>query len=106
MNIKIDDYLKELKQAIEKYIRKNDPSELFRRICKLLCNSDENGLVLHDAIKNEHIKLVLPLIEQIINMCSRKDLLEKVNKDGKTPLLMAVKFKQWILIESIIKKSN
>ncbi|CAF4651108.1 unnamed protein product [Rotaria socialis] len=102
---KIDKYLGQLQDAIVEFVRTNNPSRLFRRTRLLLVKYDQNPPPLDDAIRNGHFDIALKLIEQVVDMSSTSPgLLERKNNDGETPLLLAAKLNQWILIEVIIKK--
>ncbi|CAF3953028.1 unnamed protein product, partial [Rotaria sordida] len=103
---KFDKYLNQLKVALEKFVRTNDPSQLFRRTRILLSKCDENSLPLNDAIQRGHIEIALSLIEQVLDMNSSQGLLEKGNENGETPLLIAAKCNQWKLIEVILKNRS
>ncbi len=103
INSKYDRYLNLLKDALELFIRKNDPSRLFRRTRVLLSKNDKNPSPLHDTIQHGHTKLALTLIEQIIDMPSPNRFLENENENGETPLLAAAKLNEWKLIECILK---
>ncbi|CAF4091209.1 unnamed protein product, partial [Rotaria sp. Silwood2] len=103
---KLDKYLNQLKVALGKFIRTNDPSRLFRRTRILLSQCDENPPLLNDAIQRGHTQIALALIEQVLDMSSSQGLLEKENENGETPLLIAAKCNQWKLIEPIIKNRS
>jgi len=105
-NSRSDRYLNLLKDSLEIFVRKNDPSRLFRRTRILLSKYTEDPSPLHDAIQNGHTELALSLIEQIIDVPSPNRLLENENENGETPLLIAVKLNQWKLIESILKNRS
>ncbi|CAF2313016.1 unnamed protein product [Rotaria sp. Silwood2] len=105
-HLKFDKYLNQLKAALSKFIRTNDPSRLFRRTRMLLSQCDENPPLLNDAIQRGHTQIALALIEQVLDMSSSQGLLEKENENGETPLLIAAKCNQWKLIEPIIKNRS
>ena len=63
-----------------------------------------NSLLLHEAIANGQIEIVLSLIEQIADRPASNDLLEEVDECGETPLLIAAKFNQGQVVECILKK--
>ncbi|CAF3351755.1 unnamed protein product [Rotaria sp. Silwood1] len=100
---KFDKYLNQLQVALEKFVRTNDPSRLFRRTRILLSKCNESSPPLHDAIQRGHIQIALSLIEQVLDMNPSQGLLEKENENGETPLLIAAKCNQWKLIEPILK---
>ncbi len=102
----VQKYLYRLKDSLEIFVRKNDPSQLFRRTRVLLSKYTEDPSPLHDAIQHGHIELALALIEQTIDMPSPNRLLENENENGETPLLIAVKLNQWKLIVSILKNRS
>ncbi|CAF0946284.1 unnamed protein product [Rotaria sp. Silwood1] len=101
---KFDKYLGQLQDAIVEFVRTNNPSRLFRRTRLLLAKCDQNPPPLDDAIQRGHIDLALKLIEQVVDMSTSPGLLERKNDDGETPLLLAAKLNQWVLIEAILKK--
>ncbi|CAF1104309.1 unnamed protein product [Rotaria sp. Silwood1] len=101
---KFDKYLGQLQDAIIEFVRTNNPSRLFRRTRLLLAKCDQNPPPLDDAIQHGHIDLALKLIEQVVDMSTSPGLLERKNDDGETPLLLAAKLNQWVLIEAILKK--
>jgi len=103
-NARFDKYLGQLQEAVVDFVRTNNPSQLFRRTRLLIAKCDENPPPLDDAIRRGHINLALRLIEQAIEMSAPNGLLERENNDGQTPLLLAAKFNQWILVEAILKK--
>ncbi len=103
---KFDQYLYQLKNALEIFVRTNNPSQLFRKTGSLLSNYDGNSSPLHDAIQHGHTQLALTFIEQIIDMPSLNRLLENENENGETPLLVAVKLNEWKLIEAILKSRS
>ena len=103
-NFKFDKYLVQLQDAMVEFIRTNNPSRLFRRTRLLLAKYDRNPPPLDDAIRCGHLDLALKLIEQVAEMPVSHGLLEKRNNDGETPLLLAAKLNQWILIEAVLKK--
>ncbi len=105
-NPKFDRYLNQLKDALELFVRKNDPSRLFRRTRVLLSKYEEDPSPLHEAIENGHIQTALLLIEQILDMPSPNRLLENENENNETPLLIAAKFNQWKIIELILKSRS
>ncbi|CAF5164192.1 unnamed protein product, partial [Rotaria sp. Silwood1] len=100
---KFNKYLNQLQVALEKFVRTNDPSRLFRRTRILLSKCNESPPPLHDAIQRGHIQIALSLIEQVLDMNPSQGLLEKENENGETPLLIAAKCNQWKLIEPILK---
>ncbi len=102
-DFKLDKYLYQLKDALEIFLRKNDPSQLFRRTRMLLSTYDGNSSPLHDAIQHGHTQLALAFIKQIVNVPSLNKLLKNKNENGETPLLIAARLNQWKLIESILK---
>ncbi|CAF2631998.1 unnamed protein product [Rotaria sp. Silwood2] len=101
---KFDKYLGQLQDAIVEFVRTNNPSRLFRRTRLLLAKCDQNPPPLDDAIRHGHIDLALKLIEQVVDMSTSPGLLERKNNDGETPLLLAAKLNEWILLEAMLKK--
>ncbi|CAF3920202.1 unnamed protein product [Rotaria sordida] len=101
---KFDKYLGHLQDAIVEFVRTNNPSRLFRRTRLLIAKCDQNPPPLDDAIRHGHVNLALKLIEQVVDMSISPGLLERKNNDDETPLLLAAKLNQWILIEAILKK--
>ncbi|CAF4117448.1 unnamed protein product, partial [Rotaria magnacalcarata] len=102
-NSKLEIYLNRLKTALEKYIRTNDPSRLFRQVRALLTRCDESPPPLNEAIQRGHTQLALSLIEQVLDMSPSQGVLEKQNENGETPLLIAAKLNQWKLMEPILR---
>ncbi|CAF2241671.1 unnamed protein product [Rotaria magnacalcarata] len=102
-NSKVEKYLNRLKAALEKFIRTNDPSRLFRQVRALLTRCDESPPPLNEAIQRGHTQLALPLIEQVLDMSPSQGVLEKQNENGETPLLIAAKLNQWKLMEPILR---
>ena len=103
-NFKFDRYLGQLQDAVAEFVRTNNPSRLFRRTRLLLAKCDQNPPPLDDAIRHGHINLAIKLIEQVVTMPKSQGLLERENHDGETPLLLAAKLNQWIVIEAILNK--
>jgi ankyrin repeat protein len=88
---------------LEVFVRKNDPSRLFRRTRILLSNYGEGPSPLHEAIENGHTDIALSLIEQLLDMPSPNRLLENENE---ALLLIAAKFNQWKIMELILKNRS
>ncbi|CAF4442527.1 unnamed protein product, partial [Rotaria magnacalcarata] len=84
-NSKVEKYLNRLKAALEKFIRTNDPSRLFRQVRALLTRCDESPPPLNEAIQRGHTQLALSLIEQVLDMSPSQGVLEKQNENGETP---------------------
>ena len=95
--------MNQLKSALEKFVRTNDPARLFRRTRALLSTCDGNPPPLNEAIQRGHTRLSLSLIEAVIDMCPSKGLLEKTNENDETPLLIAARLNKWKLVEVILK---
>ena len=103
---KFDKYFNQLKDALTIFLNTNDPSKLFRRTRVLLTKSTDNPPPLNTAIERGHIHLALPLIEQVIDMSPSNGLLEKMNDNNETPLLVAAKYNHMNLIETILKNRS
>lgn len=101
---KFDKYLTQLQEALVEFVRTNNPSKLFRRTRLLFAKCTDQPPPIDDAIRNGHTDLVSKLIDQVSNQSSSNSLLERENQDGQTPLLVAAKYNQWFLIETILKK--
>ncbi|CAF1264788.1 unnamed protein product, partial [Adineta steineri] len=101
---KLQKYLDQLKDALQIFIRTNDPSQLFRRTRTLLSKCDGNESPLNDAIENGHVELALSVIKQTIDANPSIGLLEKVNEHGESVLLIASKCNEWKVIEIILIK--
>ncbi|CAF3827840.1 unnamed protein product, partial [Adineta steineri] len=101
---KLQKYLDQLKDALQIFIRTNDPSQLFRRTRILLSKCDGNESPLNNAIENGHVELALSVIKQTIDANPSIGLLEKVNEHGESALLIASKCNEWKVIEIIVRK--
>ena len=101
--INIDKRLGKLRSGLDTFVRTNNPSELFRAAGTLLLNSTEACSALHDALENGHISIASSVIEQTLHLSSEKNLLEKVNTHGQTPLLIAAKKNQWEILKLILE---
>lgn len=101
---KFDKYLLQLQDALVDFVRTNNPSKLFRRTRLLLAKCSDESPPIDDAIRNGYADLALKLIEQVGSQSPSNSLLTRENQDGQTPLLVAAKYNQWILIETILKK--
>ena len=86
------------------FVRTNNPSKLFRRTRLLLAKCEENPPPMEDAIRNGYIDLVLRLIEQVGDASPSTSLLERVNHQGQTPLLVSAELNQRTLIETLLRK--
>lgn len=102
-NIKFDKYLNQLKDALELFVRRNDPSRLLRRTRVLLAKYTTQPSPLHEAIENGHRQLAQALIEQIVDIPSPNRLLEDQDEHGQTPMLIAAKLNEKDLLELILK---
>ena len=105
-NCKFDKYLNQLKDALELFVRRNDPSRLLRRTRVLLAKYTAQPSPLHEAIENGHRQLALALIEQIIDIPSPNRLLEDSDEHGQTPVLIAAKLNEKDILELILKQRS
>lgn len=105
-NFKFDKYLNQLKDALELFVRRNDPSRLLRRTRVLLAKYTVQPSPLHEAIENGHRQLALSLIEQIIDIPSPNRLLEDCDEHGQTPVLIAAKLNEKDILELILKQRS
>lgn len=101
--INLDKRLGKLRSGLDTFVRTNNPSELFRAAGSLLLKSTGMHSALHDALENGHISIASSVIEQTLHLPSEKNLLEKVNTHGQTPLLIAAKKNQWEILKLILE---
>ena len=99
----LDKRLGQIKFGLESFVRTNNPKELFRAAGFLLSKYTGDSSPLHDAIENGHIDNALIIIEQIMYFPGEKNLLEKVNAHGQTPLLLAARYNQWKVVQMILE---
>lgn len=96
----------QLKDALNIFVRTNNPSQLFRRTRALITKGLEGTLLLHGAVENGQTETIVSLIEQIIDLPTSNILFEEMNEYGETPLLVAAKINQGQIIECILKKQS
>lgn len=102
--ISIDKRLGKLRSGLDTFVRTNNPSELFRAAGTLLFKSMGNSPALHDALENGHLSIASTVIEQTLHLPSEKNLLEKVDLHGQTPLLIAARKNYWQILKLIVEQ--